>query len=353
MDFAQISIGTTAPVVDEGCGAGSPNSVGTVQRLPAREGLAWYVGPTQAMPPGLRAAVTDLMTRRYAEQIAHLHETLQSVSADPPSSPAFALEYAQRFRRLYDEIYEADAQQTMFVMYVMGPDGGQHPVASMRTVRGARADATINRTVGDPASTIPCHQLLRFSYPTHADFDPRCIVEADLTEVKRLVSVTQPELQSLLHRQVIGTPLATYLMHHAVDELINALWETGRDRADRPLAYLFLTHPRLAYYVGANKHIPMRPAFEAGVEPTAQTTDRRVLGGHYARWRHVLSHLVPATVAEQGIAAATRYLYEAGPTTWKRCPLLLPFVLVDNAHISRSMHELRSRMQRTWRSLQR
>ncbi len=310
-----------------------------------------YAGPFAGLSDAQRDAIAALTLDRYVDEI-RLPDYLAEVLGLPPGTPAHVQAHAERLAHIEHGLRTFDDHTWITAILHVGAAGGWTALASMRAVRGCRA-VPVAQSVGDPASSLPTHSLLRgFAYPALPHFDATRVPESRVFETSRLV-VARPEwAASLLLRGEIAADALSALLTAALAELVVAAARLAqRLTTEAPLAaWIFNARPRLAVTVRDFLGLPLVPLYGAGAEPTPEALASPLDAPYFHRWRRELCRGLPPEVAQavarDGVAAAVRHLAEQELQTLQDRGVTLPFLVGHDAVFEAAIRRLEALLAR-------
>ncbi len=305
--------------------------------------LSLYTGLYGNLSAAQQRAIHKLTVRRYVEAI-HLPEYLEQTQGLKPGTS----EYEQTYAAYIDAIKQtlSNFDRHTYVSAILLSDEAEEwiALASMRILRGHRADVPVACSIGHANSSIPTHTLLQsFQYPQLSDFDPNIVTEAEIFEVSRVVTADHVFVEQLVNSGVISPVEIQAVLSSAFDELIANCYRTGNVAA--PVAgWIFNVKPKLAIALKLRKGLNLIPLFLQGAEPTAAALSSALDKPYFQRWHDELYKWIPDTVERDGTLAAVRYLAGRDIREWQDCEISLPYLLLNNAELECAIEKLEAKL---------
>lgn len=252
----------------------------------------------------------------------------------PPTTPAdLRARLLRAFRRV-------SAGQAIGVVSAAGRDGSCLTLATARVVHSDR-DLPIGDTVGDPASPLPTHKFwCGFRYPTVPGWIAPTMPESAVGEFTQLATVDGTWLAPYVARGVITAEEAETAARGAVFAAIAAVYERDQQLPVPPRAYVFDTRARQVKVLSERFGLHILPLLHDGVtlrpEVLADPLHARTIG----RWLAAMAPYAPPDVLAGGMNATIRHLAAQGFTGWRRLPMRLPWVMLNDEQTAAGMRRL-------------
>ncbi|RIL10551.1 hypothetical protein DCC79_07675 [bacterium] len=301
-------------------------------------------GPFSRFSPEHRAAVEDLTTKRYSEDLLDHDHYITHVSGIAPSSEGYHAARAAMIEAFRADYRTTETSSHVGATFTRGANGRPIALGAMRYTRGARADLSVTASIGRADSSLQTHALLRdFRYPRLPGFDPDRDPETRLVELGRWVAVDPNGLRDMVAADTLTSTEADYALWFGTAEISLQLHRmTSRYRVRRngqPLAgYLWTCAPRSAVLLHRRMGLRLIPLFADGCQPTDLALSQGCFAAPlFARYQAELEAVAerirpagacvqadadPASVALRHLATATKPQAAAGTLS---LPYLLPY----------------------------
>jgi hypothetical protein len=311
-----------------------------LQVAPNRRGLERIDRPWRAMPGDVREAIGDLLAEPYVRLSYPTVSAFGVAFDESPGTPAYREEWARQVARCKAGLLAAYPDDAfVYALCARHPAGDLVALATMLTARGER-DVALADAIGDPASSIPTLQLLRFAFDPAAGLTGTT-PERRVAEFGR-ICVRQPAgLATLVCDGTLSLAQAAYVEEHGFDEMFARSYWRDQALPDPPLAYLGNMKPWMAQGL-ARRGLDLFPLFlHDGAEPTERVlTSGRLSAAYFGQWREVLAPLVPGEILAAGTRAAIRHLARQGFDRWPDLPISLPYLIRNNARTAEALANL-------------
>jgi hypothetical protein len=297
--------------------------------------------PWRAMPGEVREAIGDLLAEPYVRLSFPSTNAFSAAFGVCPDSCANHEEWARQVAHCKAGLLAAYHDEArVYALCIRRPTGDLVALATMLTVRGTR-DSMLADAIGDPASSIPTLQLLRFAFDPAPGLSAGATPERQVAEFGRICVRQPPDLVARVCAGTLSLAQAAYIEERGFDEMFAQSYWRDQALADPPRAYLGNMKPLMAQGL-IRRGLDLHPLFlYDGAEPTERVLNSgRLSAAYFGQWRGVLAPLVPQEVLATSTRAAVRYLARHGFAAWEELPISLPYLIHNNAKTTAAMANL-------------
>lgn len=297
--------------------------------------------PWRAMPEEVREAIGDLLAEPYVRLSFPTAAAFGAAFGVCPDTAAYRQEWARQVAHCKAGLLAAYHDESrVYALCAHHPTGDLVALATMLTVRGAR-DIALADAIGDPTSSIPTLQLLRFAFDPVAGLSAESTPEHRVAEFGRICVRQPPELVALVCAGTLTLAQAAYVEERGFDEMFAQSYWRDQASPNPPCAYLGNMKPLMAQGL-IRRGLDLHPLFlHDGAEPTERVLNSgRLSAAYFRQWRGVLAPLVPREVLATSTRAAVRYLAQHGFDAWEDLPISLPYLIRNNAKTTEAMANL-------------
>lgn len=294
--------------------------------------ITLFTGSYQEMSPLQQAAVHELTVNRYVKDIFKLETFLQENLHLQNNTVQYEVEYESYYRKISDILAPAPQSTYVSALFVVN-DSKPIVMSALRIVCGTGTDRPISKTIGNPESSIPTHQLLEgFRYPSWPGWNPDEIAEAQIVEPSKLVKLDKKDLIGLVHSGYLTQAEVEFVLSFSFVGIFSSLHRLIQQVIPDLAGYVMNTYPLLATILRREYHLEWLPLpSQSGIFPTS-----------LAR-----SHENPASIYFNHQITGFKELFSTQPREWSlenpdigKTTVTLPFLLVNDESLEAAIRGL-------------